>query len=423
MSSPDPAAAPQLSRRAAWALALTATLTMAVSYVDRQALAAIIPSVQSALKFGDPEFGDLLSAFAIAYLVGAPIAGRLIDRVGARRGLLGAVVVWSAVAAVHAIVPGFGVLFALRILLGLSEAPSFPAAAQTVHRALPPADRARGYGILFTGSSIGAMIAPPLATRLCDAFGFRAAFFVTALVGLSWVPLWITVAYSPAARAALDSGTGRDAPKRAPIGPFALLAHGAVLRAVVMVIASAPMLSLLFNWSTKFLVHDHHLTQRQTGDYLWFPPLVFDAGAVLFGHFASRARAKGAPGVPRSLVAIAMVVMLTGALIPLQRAPLPAVILMSIAMAGGGGLYALATADMLARVPPGVVSSAGGITAAAQSIAHIVANPLIGRTVKAYDSYTPIILALTAWILPGAIAWLVWRPPPPYDEEVAPSGR
>src|SRR5271155_4834929 len=96
LSSPSIGAS--LSRPAAWALALTATLTMAVSYVDRQTLSAIAPSVQAALGFDDAHYGDLASAFAVAYLVGAPIAGRVIDRVGARRGLLGAVLVWSAVA-------------------------------------------------------------------------------------------------------------------------------------------------------------------------------------------------------------------------------------------------------------------------------------------------------------------------------------
>ena len=105
--------------------------------VDRQTLAVLAPTVTQALGISEQNYGWLASAFSIAYLVGAPLAGRMIDAVGARRGLLGAVVVWSIVAALHALAPGFAVLFALRIALGLAEAPSFPGAAQTVHRALP----------------------------------------------------------------------------------------------------------------------------------------------------------------------------------------------------------------------------------------------------------------------------------------------
>lgn len=420
---PIPGGAP-LSRRAAWALALTATLTMSVSYIDRQTLSAIAPSVQKALGIPDSSYGDLISAFSIAYLVGAPLAGRLVDRIGARRGLLGAVLLWSFVAALHALVPTFAALFALRILLGLSEAPSFPAAAQTVHRALPPADRARGFGVLFTGSSIGAMIAPPLATWLADRYGFRAAFLGTAAAGLLWVPLWIRVAYSAQARAAIDHEQARaaSAPQRSLLS---VASHPAVLRAILVVMASAPMLSLLFNWGTKLLVHDHHLTQRQTGHYLWLPPLFFDLGAVLFGHLASAARGwsprwRGDGGVPRSLIAVAGVTMLAGAAIPFAPTPALAVAAMCVAMIGGGGLYALPMADLAARVPPGIVAAAGGMCAAAQSVAHIVANPLVGRSVERTGSYALAVLALTAWIIPGCAGWLFWRPPPVHREDDQP---
>jgi ACS family hexuronate transporter-like MFS transporter len=408
---------PPLSRPAAWALALVATLTMSVSYIDRQTLAAIAPSVQKALAIPDSAYGDLVSAFSIAYLVGAPAAGMLVDRIGARRGLLGAVLTWSAVAALHTLVPSFGALFALRIALGFAEAPSFPGAAQTVHRALPPADRARGFGVLFTGSSIGAMIAPPLATWLADRFGFRAAFFGTAAAGLLWVPLWLRMSFAPAARRALDR---HDAPAGGDeaLSTGALLRHRAVQRGMLVVLASAPLLSLLMNWATKILVHDHGLTQRQTGHYLWLPPLFFDAGAVLFGHLASVARARGWSdgGVPRPLLAAACLAMLAGLAVPFAPTTAHVVAVMCVTMIGGGGLYALPMADVAARVPPGVVATAGGILAAAQSIAHIVANPLIGRSVEATGSYALITLALTLWVVPGCAGWLLWKAPPAWRE-------
>jgi ACS family hexuronate transporter-like MFS transporter len=412
----DSTKAPGLSRSAAWALALVATLTMSVSYIDRQTLAAIAPSVQKALSIPDSAYGDLVSAFSIAYLVGAPAAGFLVDRIGARRGLLGAVLTWSVVAALHALVPSFGVLFALRIALGLAESPSFPGAAQTVHRALPPADRARGFGVLFTGSSIGAMIAPPLATFLADRYGFRTAFLGTAAAGLLWVPLWLRVAFSKQARFVLDRAA---APAQGPrLSVAETIRHPAVLRAVLVVLASAPILSLLFNWSTKLLVHDYHLTQRQTGEYLWLPPIFFDGGAVLFGHLASTARARGEGdgGVPRRLVAAACLLMLACGAIPFAATPKLVVAAMCVAMIGGGGLYALPMADLATRVPPSVVASAGGICAAAQSIAHIVANPMVGRSVERSGSYAFILLALTIWVIPGCVGWILWKPPPPHRE-------
>jgi len=182
-----------LSRRETWAVAIVATLTMTVSYVDRATLSVLAPSVTKALDISNEAYGWLTSAFAIAYLVGTPIAGWWIDRIGARRGLLGSLLVWSTIAALHALAPGFGVLFALRIALGLAEGPSFPGSSQTVQRVLSPGERERGFGILFTGSSVGGMLAPLIASWLYRLHGWRFAFLGTAAVGLLWIPLWLIV--------------------------------------------------------------------------------------------------------------------------------------------------------------------------------------------------------------------------------------
>lgn len=397
---------------------------MAVSYVDRQTLSVLAPSVCKDLGISDADYGWLASAFSMAYLVGAPLAGRLIDRVGARRGLLGAVLVWSLVAAAHAIVPGFAALFVLRIALGLAEAPSFPGAAQTVHRALPPEERARGFGVLFTGSSFGAMLAAPLAAWLESQVGWRLAFLVTTGVGLVWIPLWLAVAFSKDARAVLDRTPEAPVASNGPRpSPWAVVAHPAVLRGLLLVFASAPLIGFILLWGSKLLVKNHGLTQLEVGRYLWMPPVLFDVGAVAFGHVASRrAKRAGNPGIPeRGLVALAMV--LSTALVATRWTtdPWATTGILGVAMAGGGGLYALLTADMLSRVPPSAVSTVGGITAAAQSLTYIVANPIIGDVVQRTGSYAGVLLFLGLWVVPGSLAWIAWRPPPAWAaEEVRP---
>lgn len=415
MEAPPARAPAALSPGRAWALALTATFTMSVSYVDRQTLAALAPTVTKELGFAETDYGLLLSAFSIAYLVGSPVAGRLIDGVGARRGMLGAVTLWSVVAALHALVPSFAVLFALRIALGLAEAPSFPGAAQTVHRALPPGERARGLGILFTGSSFGAMVAPKLATYFNEIWGWRGAFVGSALVGCVWVPVWLALAWTEPGRGALDRREERKGP---PFRARELLSNGAVWRAVLLILSCAPLLGLHFNWMSKLLERRFHATQAQIGNLLVLPPLLFDAGAVLFGTLATRAM-KRRPGddAPLNLLLIvsALVAMLA-AFLPLCPGPWSAMVLVGVSMAGGGGLYSLGTADTLRRVPPAAVSTAGGVLAAAQSLALIVANPLIGKSVEATSSYTPILIALSLLHLPGAAVWLLWRPPPAHPE-------
>lgn len=416
------ASASPLSRREAWAIALTATLTMSVSYFDRQALAAIAPTVCLALDISETQYGLLASAFAVAYLVGAPLSGRLVDALGARRSLLGAVVVWSIVAAAHALVPSYAALFAMRIALGLAESPSFPGAAQTVHRALPPDERARGLGVLFSGSSLGAMLAPPFATFLAHRLGYQFAFVGVALVGLAWVPLWLKVTSTARARLVLDTppkpevevvarGYRDTAKVEKQPSALALVVNPAIVRATLVIFASAPVLALLFIWSSKFLVRDMGLTQLQTGRYLWLPPILFDVGAILFGHLASERRTRGDKTPPNLLVGVASVLSAASALIPFGGGAMGAIGWACVAMVGGGGLYALTTADLLPRVPASLISTAGGICAAAQSIAQIIINPIIGYSVKQTGHYTVIFVVLGLWSIPGCVGWILWRPP------------
>jgi MFS transporter, ACS family, hexuronate transporter len=264
--------------------------------------------------------------------------------------------------------------------------------------------------VLFTGSSIGAMVAPVIATSLESRFGWRVAFLGTAIIGLLWVPLWLRVAWSADVRAAIDGESVGPRPPPASILEVAF--HPAVLRATLLVVASVPAIGFVLTWGAKYLVTHQGLTQASMGRYLWMPPLFYDAGSILFGDLASRrARArKGAPDV--LLVAVAGTLGATMMVLASTRGPWITMIWASVSMAGCGGIFALLTSDMMMRVPASAVSIAGGVCAAVQSLVLIVANPLIGRVIDRTSSYTPVILVLGAWLVPGCLAWILWKPRP-----------
>jgi ACS family hexuronate transporter-like MFS transporter len=409
-----------------WAIAAVATLTMAVSYVDRQALAAIAPIVCAALAIREREYGVLQSAFSLAYLVGTPLSGAVLDRVGARKGLVVAVLVWSVIAGAHSLALTLAGLFVLRLLLGLAESPSFPGAAQTVHKVLLPRERGAGFGVLFVGSSIGAAIAPPLATGLAGAFGWRASFVGVAMVGLLWIPLWVALT-SGAAKRVLDGDRSktqefkagehyRDRPKEeASSDPFArraLALHPAVWRAVLAVLFTSPIMALCFLWTSKILVARAHVAPLQVGKYLWVPPVLFDFASIAFGWLSSRRHRHGTVDAsPKLLFAVAAVLAVVGgALIGRATTPWSFVAAVSVAIAGGGAMFALVTEDMLSRVAPTKVSTASGITAASQSVAYVIANPLIGLARERYSDAS-VATVLGALVIPGALVWLATTPP------------
>jgi len=394
---------PQITRRTAWIAVGCVTLTMMISYVDRTTLAVLGPKVSLALDIDDTAFGWLIAAFSMAYIVGTPIGGWLIDKVGARRGLVVSLALWSTVSALHAIAPTFAILFGLRFLLGLAEGPAFPGSAQTVQRMLDKGEQSRGFGVLFTGSSLGAILAPIVATALYNVSGesWRVAFLGTPLFGLLWIPLWIRATRSPAARAALDApaGAGDTHP---PVAAF--LRDPVVVRALIGIFAAAPLMGFVQNWGAKYLNLTFGVDQGAVGKYLWLPGLAFDVGAVVFGDLAARR-----PGSIRVLYAVSTAFAATITLLPFAHTPWVSIYIASSCLVGAAGLYTLATADMLSRMPGGIVSFAGGVIACAQSLAFIIVSPIIGATVDATNSYDTAAIALGAWVIPGSLAWILWR--------------
>lgn len=398
------------SRRVAWAVAITAALTMTVSYVDRATLAILAPSVTHALHISETAYGWLVSAFSMAYLVSVPLSGWWIDRAGARRGLVVSVLVWSAVAALHCAVPGFAALLVARIALGVAEGPGFPGGAQTIGRVLHPGDRSRGFGFLISGATFGSMIAAPLASALYDLGGWRFAFLGTAGSGVLWIVPWILLTRRADVRPVLEATTVAAPLERPPLGR--VLRHPLMLRALAAIFAVTPVTGFVGSWAAKVLARSFAVKQGAMGHYLWLPNLGFDVGAILFGDLATRlVRAPRAPGAPpRALHLVAATLTACVALLAFASSPWQATACFVLCMAGGGAVWTLVIADLLARLPEARASFAAGVLTGALSLANIVAQPIIGRVVDATGRYDGIAIALAAWVIPGSLVWFAWRP-------------
>lgn len=390
-------------------------LALATTLVHRQVLAALAATVTSGLDISDVAYGWLGSAFASAYLVGSLPGARLIERIGPRIGLSLTLLAVSIVIGLHSVVTGYAMLFVLRIALGFAVAPAFPCATQTIHRVLPFKDRARGIGILYMGNSLGSAVCPPLSVFLASRYGWRGAFLATAIIGLALVPVWIGTAFTHGARATLDGPT--FAPQIVPIiasssGPRSRFVQFArnrgLLRGSLVVAAAAPVTTIMLLWGTKYLVRDHGLRQVDVGTYLWLPALLFGSGSLVFGELRGRsARTRAQAPPPRALIAVAMVMTSLIALVPLARHPGSCIAIASVAMAGAGGLYTLATSDMLTQAPRGTVPATTGITTLTQSLVYIAINPMIGKVVQHFGNYMWVMIGAGLWVIPGCVYWLI----------------
>jgi MFS family permease len=161
-------------------------------------------------------------------------------------------------------------------------------------------------------------------------------------------------------------------------------------------------------WGTKYLVRDHGLTQSQTGRYLWLPALLFGAGSLIFGELRARsAMSRSHSRPPYLLMTIAMFMSALLAAVPFAHRPETCVLIASLAMAGAGGLYTLATNDMLSHAPTGKVAPTSSFTTLTQSLIYIVVSPIIGRVVELFGNYRWIMIGAGLWAFPGCLYWFI----------------
>ena len=138
-----------------WYFVLLVTVAIAISYFDRQTLPVAIAAIQRNIPISNQQFSYLQTAFLLSYAALYAIGGRLLDRLGTRRGFLLIMVWWSVACALHGFATGFMLLLVARFLLGMGEGGAFPAAARVVSEWIAPEERSTAMGIINAGTAVG----------------------------------------------------------------------------------------------------------------------------------------------------------------------------------------------------------------------------------------------------------------------------
>src|SRR2546427_626702 len=165
-------------------------LVSLISYIDRNTLALLIPTIMKETHLSAEQYGFIVSAFSIAYMISNPLWGSLLDRLGLRIGMLAAVSFWTAASMSHALAAGFLSFAIARTALGFGEGATFPGGLRTVMQTLRPTEQARGIAVAYSGGSLGAIVTPILVTPIFLKWGWRPAFLLTGAIGAAWLVLW-----------------------------------------------------------------------------------------------------------------------------------------------------------------------------------------------------------------------------------------
>jgi len=363
--------------------------------MDRQILGLLAPVLQRDIGWNEIEYGNIVTAFQIAYMIGPLAFGSLIDRVGARAGYSLSVALWSAACAAHGLahsVMGFGVA---RFALGLGEAGNFPAAVKAVTEWFPRKERALATGIFNSGANIGAVLTPLVVPWIAVNWGWQAAFVLLGAIGLVWLAAWhvfyqepsMALGVSPGELAHIRSDPLEEAGEKIPWGTLLRQRQAWVL--IVGFGMTAPVWWFYLYWLPKFLSQQFRLDLTALGLPLVTIYTMTCFGSIGGGWLSSWLLRKGW-GINSSrktamlvCALFALPVLFAGRVSQAWTATVLIGLAASAHQGWAANLFSLAS-DLF---PRRMVASVVGLGAMAGSLAAIVFSQSVGLVLQATGSY------------------------------------
>ncbi|ETZ22511.1 MFS transporter [Pedobacter sp. V48] len=193
-----------------WTICALLFFATTVNYLDRQVLSLLKPHLEEIFGWSNSDYANIASVFQFVYAISMLFAGRIIDKLGTKKGYAWAIIIWSVGAVIHAFaIPigqsistvlgfmGIGVasvsivgFMVARAVLGFGEAGNFPAAIKATAEYFPKKERSFATGFFNGGTNIGAVLAPLSVPFIAAKWGWEAAFLFIGAIGFLWLIFW-----------------------------------------------------------------------------------------------------------------------------------------------------------------------------------------------------------------------------------------
>lgn len=404
-----------------WIIALVTAGTV-LNYLARSSLSVAAPTLKQAFEMTTQQYSWVVAAFQACYTVMQPVAGYMLDLLGLRLGFALFAVGWSLANCFHAFAGGWPSLAFFRGLLGLTEAAAIPAGMKAVAQWFPARERTVATGWFNIGTSIGAMIAPPIVVFCIAVWGWQSAFIVTGGVGLVWAAIWY-VAYrqpeehprlSAAEHALIFSGRDEDQDAEPPMRWREILQTRMFWSIAIPRFLADPAWQTFNFFIPLFLVESKGMDLKSVAAFAWLPFLAADAGSLLGGYYAPWLMRRFGTSLLTSrkiVVSTGAVLMIGPAVIGLTVSPAMAILLFCV---GGfahqmlsGALITL-SADLFEQRVVGTVT---GMAGSAAWIGGLSFSLIIGALADKIG-YNPLFVCLALFDFLGtAILWTLLRRP------------
>jgi ACS family hexuronate transporter-like MFS transporter len=414
-----------------WTICALLFFAATINYIDRQVIGILKPNLKLELGWDEIAYSNVVFWFQAAYALGFILMGRLMDRLGTRRGFSLAVAFWSLAAMAHALASSVLTFSIARFGLGLGESGNFPASIKTVAEWFPKKERALATGIFNAGTNVGAIITPLSVPWIVGHLGWRWAFIITGAIGFIWLVAWVTLYRKPhehprCKKAELEYINSDPPDAETKIPWTRLLPHRQTWAFVVAKFMTDPIWWFYLFWIPGFL-HDKYnlpLDRFTSGLPLVVIYLMADVGSVGGGWLSSTLIKRGwqLGRARKTAMLICAICVVPIVLVSGTSSMWLAVVLIGLAASAHQGWSAnvfTMTSDLFPRRAVGSVVGIGGMAGA---VGGMLIAKVVGYVLQWTGSYLPIFIIAGSAYLTALLFIHLLLPrfvPAPVEQEAA----
>lgn len=407
--------------RRRWIIGILLGVGVLINYIDRINLSVAAPQLQQDFGLSPAELGLLFSAFFWSYSLLQVPGGIVLDRFGVMRvGRWGAFL-WAVASALTAVSSGFAGIFAARVLLGVAEAPAFPASQKATGYWFPTQERSRSTAIFDSAAKFSNVIGVPLVAFVIVSLGWRWGFGVTAVLSLIYFVAYWAIYRDPSddkrlTKAELDyiRGGGSTPEGVATAGQGTMLGYLLRNRKVwgltIGFSAYGYSFYLFLTWLPGYLVQALHVNVLQSAGYATIPWLFASLSDLFIGGFlVDYLIAKG-----RDETKVRKSVLVTGMLLGLAvfgavgtTDPLWAILWITIALTGLSAAAPVGSSIVSLIAPRGGTGTIGGIVNFTNNLMGVAAPVITGFIVGITHSFAGAFLIAGVVLLVGIFSYTV----------------
>lgn len=400
-------------------LGLIATGTL-INYLDRTILGIAAPALMHDLAIDAAVMGVVFSAFSWSYAAAQVPGGLFLDRFGTKLTYGLSVALWSLFTLLHAFASNLGVLLGLRLALGVSEAPCFPANSRVVATWFPQSERAFATSVYTVGEYIGLAFLSPLLFWMLAHHGWHSLFLSSGLIGVVFAFVWWRKYREP-----YQSDTTNQAERDLIVAGGGVVAHqaagapidwGAARRLLqfrqmwgicIGQFASNSTLVFFLTWFPSYLATERHMDFLKIGFYAVLPFIAASIGVLLGGWWSDGMLRRGLSANISRKVPIITGLLLATTIVAANFVDSNGLVIAILSVAFfAQGMAALGWTLVSDIAPDGALGLTGGIFNLAANLAGIVTPLVIGAIVSATGSFFFALAYVSVLALIGALAYI-----------------